>query len=159
MTSVELLPETTRVWIYQSNRPFSAEEQTQLRPALQRFADQWVSHNQQLHSFADLYHDRFLVLMVDESHAGASGCSIDSSVRFIKQIESALGVDLFDRMRFSYKDGAEVRTVPRDEFAKLYADGKINDDTLVFDTLVNNKKSFDESFVKRLGDSWHKRMV
>lgn len=159
MTTIDSLPDTTRVWIYQSNRPFSAAEQGEIRPALQNFAKQWVSHNHQLRSFADVYYDRFIVLMVDESQAGASGCSIDSSVRFLKQIEGAMSVDLFDRMRFSFTDGTEVQTVSRDEFAKLYAAGDINDDTPVFDTLVNNKKAFSDSFVKKLGESWHKRMV
>jgi hypothetical protein len=159
MQTVDLLPDTTRLWIYQSNRPFTATEIAELKPSLSRFATQWVSHSQNLQSFAEVYHERFIVLMVDESQAGASGCSIDASVRFLKLVENEYGVDLFDRMRFSFKLDGEIHTVPRDEFAKLYAEGKINDDTLVFDTLINTKKAFEDNFVKRLGESWHKRMV
>ena len=45
-----------------------------------------------------LYKNRFLILAVDESQASASGCSIDSSVKFVKAMESELGTDFFNRM-------------------------------------------------------------
>ena len=97
--------------------------------------------------------------MVDESLAGASGCSIDKSVHFIKQLEQHYSIDLFDRMTFTYKDGDQVKTAPRDEFAALYQAEKINDTTLVFDNLIKNKGEFEEQWLKPLGESWHKRMV
>lgn len=106
-----------------------------------------------------MLHNRFILLMVDESQADASGCSIDSSVRFLKQLQAKYGVDLFDRMAFSYKDGEEVHTVSRDKFNELYASGAINDDTLVFDTLVNTKAGFDAGWLKPLSESWHARLV
>jgi ABC-type uncharacterized transport system ATPase subunit len=154
-----MLPPSTRVWVYASNQPFKADDAPAVRAKIQDFAQQWVSHNRQLRSIGDLVHDRFVVLMVDESQAGASGCSIDKSVYFLKSLQAAYGVDLFDRMQFSYLDGETVKTVNRDAFAQLYQEGQINDDTLVFDPLVNNKADFDAAFVKPLGQSWHKRMV
>jgi hypothetical protein len=159
MNAYDLLSDNSKVWIYQSNRPFTKGEVEKLRPILTKFADQWVSHNLQLKAFADVFNDQFVVLMVDETQAGASGCSIDSSVHFVKQIENAFKVNLFDRMTFTYQDDDKVITAPRDEFARLYQSGVINDDTLVFDTLVKTKKEFQESMVKPLGQSWHKRMV
>lgn len=156
---MSILPPSTRIWIYQSNEPFPASEIPSVQQQVQEFAQQWISHNRQLRAHGDVLHNRFVVLMVDESQADASGCSIDKSVYFLKNLQAQYGVDLFDRMRFSYLDGEEVKTVSREEFAKLYAEGKINNDTLVFDTLVNNKGDFDQAFVKPLGKSWHKRMV
>lgn len=160
MTSVpETLPDTTRVWIYPANRLFAEDEVRRLRQQLRTFAEQWVSHNRQLRAFADVWHRRFIILMVDESQAGASGCSIDASVRFLKGLQAAYDVDLFDRMIFSYLDGDEVKTVSRDEFIHLYAQGIINDDTPVFDTLVSNVKDLRNGLVKPLSSSWHKRLV
>ncbi len=159
MITTDILPNSTRVWIYQSNQPFATKDITDIRQAVQDFAQQWVSHNRQLRAHADILHDRFIVLMVDESQAGASGCSIDKSVYFLKDLQAQYGVDLFDRMRFSYLDGEEVKTVSHEEFTTLYAQGKINDETPVFDTLVNNKGDFDAYFIKPLKESWHKRMV
>ncbi|GJM32678.1 MAG: hypothetical protein DHS20C18_16790 [Saprospiraceae bacterium] len=159
MTNIDSLPDTTRLWVYQSNRPFKQEELPMVKTYLDQFVKQWVSHNNQLSALGEILHDRFILLMVDENQAGASGCSIDASVHFLKSLQAEFGVDLFDRMRFSFQQGEQVKTVSRDEFASLYASGAINDDTLVFDTLVNNKKAFEEGWLKPLKESWHHRMV
>jgi hypothetical protein len=153
------LPDTTRVWIYQSNQPIPDAAVPEVRQKIRSFADSWVSHNRALRSFGDLWHNRFVVLMVDESQAGASGCSIDSSVHFLKSLQAEYGVDLFDRMVFTFQHGDEVISLKREDFARWYEEGKIDDDTPVFDTLVNNKKDLETSWVKPLGSSWHKRMV
>lgn len=159
MTAYDVLPDSTRVWIYQANQPFKEEDIPEIRREAQAFAQSWISHNRQLRAHADVLHNRFIVLMVDESQADASGCSIDKSVYFLKQLQAEYGVDLFDRMAFSFKDGEEVFTVPREEFARLYQEGRINDHTLVFDTLVSTKEELDQKWLKPLSQSWHKRMV
>jgi hypothetical protein len=159
VTTTSVLPDTTRVWVYQASQPFEEEVLPELRAEIHQFVKNWVSHNRRLRAFGDVYHNRFIVLMVDESQADASGCSIDQSVYFLKSLQQKYGVDLFDRMRFSYKDEKGVHTVPRDAFEELYRHGRIDDDTLVFDTLVEQKGQFDRDFLKPLGDSWHRRLV
>ncbi len=39
------LPDTTRVWIFQSNRPFPEEDVPAVRAKIKSFAENWVSHN------------------------------------------------------------------------------------------------------------------
>jgi hypothetical protein len=158
-TTSFVFPETSRVWIYQNKGAIPADIIPVLRESLNQFAVQWVSHNQQMTAMGDILNDRFLLLVADESRVGAGGCSIDSSVHFFKSLEEKFNLDIFDRMNFSYKEGEEIHTVDRTEFAALYAQGKINDDTIVFDTLVNTKGALDNDFEKPLGQSWHKRMV
>lgn len=159
MAKYEDLSPQSRVWIYQSSRPFSEEEEKQIRYNLTLFADQWVSHNRQLRAYGDVYYRQFIVLMVDETQAGASGCSIDASVRFLKEIEQALDLSLFERLNFAYKDGETVQAIDKEAFVKEYQLGNIKDDTLVFDNLVNTKGDFEKSWLKPLAQSWHKRFV
>ncbi len=159
VSSYHELPATTRVWIYQSNAPFSEEDIPQVRQFIQQFVNRWVSHNQQLRAYGDVLHNLFVVLMVDESQAGASGCSIDKSVYFLKELQQHYGVDLFDRMTFAYLEGDQAVPVSRAEFQSLYQQGKLTENTPVFDTLVNNKGDFEAQWVKPLGKSWHKRML
>ena len=159
MTSANL-PSHSRVWIYQSNRPLNEEQSEQLTQLANDFAQRWVSHNHQLRAAAVFLHNRFLVLMVDEEQAGASGCSIDASVAFVRQLQAQFEVDFFDRMQFSYQDdNGQVHTLGKSAFALAYQEGKINDDTLVFDTLVKDKGTLEKSWLKPLKDSWHARMV
>lgn len=158
-TAYENLPDTTRVWVYQASAPFKTEDIPTIKEELKAFVDAWTSHNRNLKAHANLLHERFVVLMVDESSAGASGCSIDKSVYFLKQLQAKYGLNLFDRMRFSFKKDGEVHTVDKDTFAALYQKAEINDETPVFDTLVKSKEELDRQLVKPLGESWHKRMV
>ncbi len=159
MTNYQQIPSTARVWVYQSNRPFSEEIALALREQIEQFVTQWTAHNQALRAWGDLLHQRFIVLMVDESQAGASGCSIDKSVNFIKAIEQATGVDFFDRFQFAYLQGDELRAASRDEFAQLYQKGEINDNTLVFNNLVKNKAEFEAAWKIPLQESWHRNFV
>lgn len=159
MLTTDQLADSSRVWIYQSSRPFTDSELPEVRTYIKQFAEQWVSHNRALRSFAEVYHNLFIVLMVDESQAGASGCSIDSSVHFLQKLGAHYQVDLFDRMTFAYKEGATVKTAQRNTFKKLYTDRTIHDKTLVFDNLVSTKSDFEQAWVKPLSESWHKRMV
>ena len=157
---LDQLPGHSRVWIYAADRPLSSEEAETTRTISQRFAQQWVSHNQQLRSAADLLHNRFLVLAVDQSQAGASGCSIDSSVHFVQRLGSELGVDFFNRMVFHYRDAVgQVQTAGRESFQAAYQQSNITDETTVFDPLVDNLDKLRTQFEKPLRDSWHARMV
>lgn len=159
MTAMQYFPDHARVWVYQSNRPFTPDEIESLNRQLGNFARQWVSHNQLLKASAQVVFDRFIVLMVDEGQVGAGGCSIDRSVAFLKDLQAQYGMDLFDRMLFSYLDGEKITTLSRDAFAKGYRDGTIHDATVVFDPLISDKLSFDRAFAKPLSESWMKRMV
>lgn len=152
-------PSSAKVWVYQSSRALSQEEVAAVEQALLAFTQQWTSHNLKLRAAGEVRHNRFIILAVDESQAGASGCSIDKSVAFIKNLQAALGTDLFDRMRFAYLEGDEVRSVGREEFVKLYSSGNIHASTLVFDPLVDTVGKLQEAFIKPLGQSWHQRMV
>jgi hypothetical protein len=159
MQDLLAFPDDSRVWIYQSPVAVDEDKASEINRYLQEFAVKWTSHNRALHATAGLLHDRFLVLVVNESDADASGCSIDASVRFIQQLNQNYGVDFMDRTHFAYLDNDEVMVVHKDEFEKLYRAGNIDDSTLVFDNLVRNKGDFVRYWVKPLGESWMKRFV
>lgn len=149
----------TRVWIYQSKEIISGDILEKVKAEIAAFVQQWAAHNQPLAAFGDVFHERFIVLMVDERHNVASGCSIDSSVAFIRHLEGTYGLDLFDRMTFSYEKDQVVYTVPSDRFAELYRAGEINEETLVFDNLVKTKNELLSEWQKPLGNSWLSRFV
>ncbi|MBK8504487.1 MAG: hypothetical protein IPL46_21145 [Saprospiraceae bacterium] len=104
-------------------------------------------------------HDRFIILMVDEQLNAASGCSIDSSVSFIRAIEKKYQLNLFDRFTFSYEKDGEIYTVPKARFVELYKSGEINESTMVFDNLIRTKVDLETSWLKPLGKSWLRRFV
>jgi hypothetical protein len=80
LSTVETMPDNARLWVYQANRPFTSEEKQFVAYNAERFVAQWAAHGQDLNASFLIEYDQFLILMVDERQAEASGCSIDSSV-------------------------------------------------------------------------------
>ncbi len=160
MVPYQDMPPNARVWIYQSNRLLTTAEGMQAHQALRQFVEQWQSHGKPVRAWAEVLHQLFLVLVVDEDYEAPSGCSIDSSVASIHGLGQALGVDWFDRMVFAYQTAdQQVHTAPREQFAALYADGTINDETTVFNNLVQTKQDLETAWRIPLAESWHANMV
>ncbi|MCB0687002.1 MAG: hypothetical protein KDC53_10765 [Saprospiraceae bacterium] len=155
----EKLSPTARVWVYQNEGKIADEKLQELRRDLDDFVSEWSAHQQPLAAFGQILHDRFLVLMVDEHLNAASGCSIDSSVNFIRSIEKKYGLSLFDRFTFSYQKDGKVFTVPKSRFAELFQSGEIDESTMVFDNLIRTKADLERAWLKPLGKSWHRRFV
>ncbi len=147
--------ENTRVWIYQANRKLTDTQTAQLQQQLNGFTQSWTAHNNQLKAGAEIRYNRFIVLLVDESQAGASGCSIDKSVHFMQQVEQHYGINLFDRFNLAYKIGNEVVSVPRHQFEELIKEGKIDQDSIVFNNLVQNVAELNTKWEVPFKDSWH----
>jgi len=145
----------SRVWVYQSDRKLTDAETLQAQVLLDNFTTGWTAHNNQLLAKAEIRYNRFLILFVDESQAGASGCSIDKSVNFMKQLEQHFGINLFDRFNLAYRDGEEILSVPRHQFEDLLKAGKINTETIVFNNLAQNIAELQTKWEVPFKDSWH----
>jgi hypothetical protein len=145
----------SRVWIYQSDRKLTDQEVQQIQPELDRFATNWTAHNNQLQAKGEIRYNRFFILIVDESQAGASGCSIDKSVHFMQQVQQHLGINLFDRFNLAYRDGEEVLSLPRHGFEAKLKDGSINKETVVYNNLVQNLTELETKWEVPFKDSWH----
>ncbi|WP_304066808.1 ABC transporter ATPase [Pedobacter glucosidilyticus] len=148
----------SRVWIYQSDRVFTDAEVKELEQLLADFTAGWQAHQQQLKAGFEIKYNRFIVLIVDEREAGASGCSIDKSVHLMKEIQEKYQVNLFDRFNIAYKEQEEVKTVNRDAFEALIAVGKINQNTIVFNNLVQNYQEYQDKWEGKFINSWHQRV-
>ncbi len=148
MNQSEQFSPNSKVWVYQSSRPFTDAEIVAINQQLKTFSAEWTAHNLQLHAGGFVYEDRIIVLMVDESKNEASGCSIDKSVHFLKALESQYQINLFDRMLVTYMDHDKLSTTTLHELDQLEAT------QLVIDPLVRTKMEFDERFVLPLKDSW-----
>lgn len=148
----------SRVWIYQADRELTALEAQEAQVLLDNFTRSWTAHNNQLLAKAEIRYNRFLILFVDESQAGASGCSIDKSVNFMKQIEQHFGINLFDRFNLAYRNGEQILSAPRAQFEELIKQGKINGDTIVFNNLAQTLTDLRTKWEVPFNNSWHKQL-
>ena len=150
----ELLPASARIWIYQADRPLTAAEVATVQPALRHFADEWTSHGRTLQASADIWHQQFLLVGLDEAVADASGCSIDASVRFVRAVEEALGVSLLEKSRLAFLLDGQVRLLDRREVKAAVADGRLLASTPYFDATVARKEALATSFPAAANQTW-----
>ena len=146
------LASDSRVWVYQSNRPFSENEKVQLTEAFKVFVDSWAAHGSKLVADATIIGDYFVVLAVDEKIAMASGCSIDSSVKFIKSIGQQFNIDFFNRLKLVVQKENETKMISFSDLGQ-YEDWKI------YNTLVNTIDLLNTSFLIPVNESELFKMV
>ncbi|MDB4924043.1 ABC transporter ATPase [Mucilaginibacter sp.] len=147
--------ENSRVWVYQSDKKLADEVVQQIQQRLNSFTAEWTAHNNQLKAKAEIRYNRFFILIVDETQAGASGCSIDKSVNFMKRLEQEFNISLFDRFNLAYRDAGEVLSLPRHGFEELLKQGTINTNTIVYNNLVQNLTELETKWEVPFKDSWH----
>jgi hypothetical protein len=153
------MPSDARVWVYQSNKKFSDAEIKLLEEEGAGFITDWSAHGAELKASFDILYSRFIVIAVDERQVVASGCSIDKSVNFMKQLEKKLDLNLFDRMQVAYKNEDSVIVCSLNDFEKLADENKINEDTIVFNNMVTTKSDFDSVWEVPLRKSWQNRVL
>ncbi len=108
---IEQMPDHSRVWVYQANRPFSASETQAIVNYLTPALTQWAAHGAGLNASFEIRFQQVIVIAVDETINAASGCSIDASTRWFKEMGAALGIDFFDRST-AIVEGDEVILLP-----------------------------------------------
>ncbi|MFC3559758.1 ABC transporter ATPase [Pedobacter jamesrossensis] len=145
----------SRVWIYQSNRKFSSAEEIEILQKLEAFTSQWKAHGNELMAKAEIRYEFFIILSVDESQANVTGCSIDSSVRIIKDIEQSYHVDLFNRFNIAYKIDGEVHVQGKEDFETLVNIKQITPKTIVFNNMVQTLQELENKWEVPLENSWH----
>ena len=153
------MPDETRVWIYQCDRELTPEEDEKVKALTRDFIEGWAAHNVKLKAAGEVYFRRFVCLFADESAAGASGCSIDSSVRFVQGLERMLGTSLTNRFQMTYLDGDAVKSVHLNSMPESYASGAITGETLVFNNLAATLGDMKANWPMPLKDSWHMKFT
>lgn len=148
------LPPLARIWIYQANRPFTDEELAAVEPLLVQFADEWTSHGRTLAASAVVLHRQFLVVGLDEEVADASGCSIDASVRFVRQLEAELGVSLLEKSRLAFLVNGQIQLLDRRELRAAAAAGLLTPSTPYFDATATDKHALATAFPAAAGTTW-----
>jgi hypothetical protein len=153
------LPDSARVWIFQSAQELTPEQENAVRGILQQFLTNWQAHGHDLIASFAIEHKRFLIITLDENSYQATGCSIDKLTHLILAIEKELSISLMDRMQISYVgDQGVVESLPMNRF-KEELKNQLTADTLVFNNLIETKGQLKQEWQVPVKDSWHKRFL
>ena len=159
LVDFNILPETSRVWIYQANRSFSESELKEITTKLDAFIENWTAHGSDLQSGYEIKYKRFIILGLNQNLNSATGCSIDASVHFIQQLEQDYNVNLLDKMNVSYKQGEYVAYKNLKDFKKMAKQKAVSKNTIVFTNLVTNITEYKENWEVPASESWHNRFL
>jgi hypothetical protein len=153
-----LIPEDfspeSRVWVYQSSRLFMISEALQIESLLEDFVSNWNSHGAPVKGYANLLFGQFVVIIADESQTGVSGCSTDSSVRVIKEIEQLYRVNMFDRQTLAFIRKEKVELIPIAQFSYAMENGMITPETPYFNNLITTKEGLLNNWIVPVKSSW-----
>lgn len=92
--------------------------------------------------------------MADETATGVSGCSTDSSVRMIKEIERTFAVNLFDRQSLAFVIKDKIEILPLAQFKYAIENNFLAPENLYFNNLVSTKKELLEKWIIPVKESW-----
>lgn len=143
-----------RVIIYPASRPFTAVESKVITEKLFDFLATWAAHGKPLSSSFKIEKNQFIVVCVDEEKEAASGCSIDALGGLMRQLDEDFQLGLFDRMKASFVENGEVKTMKLQDFRNAVKSGEISDEIQVFDFSKNTYVAFLSDFLLPLKRSW-----
>jgi hypothetical protein len=150
------LPGSARTWVFGADKTLDDPASETLLAEVDRFLPQWKAHGSPLTVGRDWRYGRFLTVAVDQSTAGASGCSIDGLFRSLKALEPKLGASLVTSGLVFYRDQTgSIQSVDREGFSALGARGKIESGTKVFDPTVTTLAEWRACFELDASQSWH----
>ena len=94
------------------------------------------------------------MVCVDEDKEAASGCSVDALGGVMKEIEQEFQLGLFDRMKATFVENGEVRTLKLQDFRNGLKNGDISKNIEVYDFSKNTYVAFLSDFLLPLRRSW-----
>jgi hypothetical protein len=145
---------SSRIWIYQSSRLFSMPEAFELETMFEQFLKGWNTHGTPVKGYVNLLFGQFIVLMADESATHVSGCSTDSSVRLIKEVEQKFDVSMFNRQMMAFIIKDKIQLLPMEQIPYAIENNFITPDTLYFNNLVATKAELLRKWITPVKDSW-----
>jgi hypothetical protein len=147
---------SSRIWIYQANKKLSQNEVEIISRHLRAFTDQWTVHGHPLEASFDVRYDRFVIIAANDQ---TSGCSIDASVRVMKEVGDQTQADFFDRGLVAVKHGEDVRMYSTRELKDCFSNGTLNGTSIVFNNLVESVGDLDQSWLVPASNTWLKRYI
>lgn len=133
---------------------FALSEALQVEELLNNFTANWKSHGAEVKGFATLLFGQFIVIMADETATGVSGCSTDSSVRLIKQVEEIFKVNMFDRQALAFIVKDKIQLLPMSQLNYAVENNFINTDTIYFNNTVSTKNELENKWMIAVKESW-----
>jgi hypothetical protein len=143
----------SRIWIYAAEQKLTKDQEGHILKEISAHLQNWEAHKVPLTAGVTILENRFIVVALDESENGASGCSIDTLQKLIQNLEKELSISLLNRLNVFCRIDDKIQCVPS---FKLESIAKAN--TLFYDLTIQ-KKSELHSYLKPISEGWCAHLV
>ncbi len=147
----------SKVWIYQADRIFTVSEAFELEKIFEDFVSAWKSHGSPVKGFAGLFFGRFIILMADETQTTVGGCSTDSSVAMIREIQKRYNTNLLNRQDLAFYIKGKPEVIPMQQLPYAVEHGFVQPSTLYFNNSITSKKDLLSKWITPAGETWLRR--
>lgn len=144
----------SKVWVYQASRPLLINEALTLEEVTENFVAHWKSHGTPVKGYANLLFGRFLVFINDEAITPISGCSTDSMVHIVTQLEQQLNLKFTDRTQLAFLRHDKIEPIPLNQLEYALANNIINGQTVFFNNMVTTKYDLLHNWQIPVSTSW-----
>jgi hypothetical protein len=148
-----------RIWIYTLSKELTNEQLADFKIKCLEFVNSWTAHDVKLDASYELVNNRLLIFKVNEESYNASGCSIDKQVRFIKEQEQVLHIELLNRMLVAYEQNSELQITHQSKIKELVLSGDITKDTLIYDNTITSSDSLLLAWKVPLYKTWLSKYI
>jgi hypothetical protein len=155
----QTLSEEAKVWIYPANRKFYTNEIGEVEQKIKTFVENWKSDDENFTASYQFLHNRFIVLVADDTKSSLSNNDIDISVSFILGLQNEYEIELLDKMNVCFKQGEYVQYKDLKDFKKLLKNKAVTGKTIIFDNLITNNDDFKNFWEVPIEESWYKRFL
>lgn len=155
------IPGNSKVFIFQSSRSFSPEEQSELLSQIQHFLKNWTSHGSQMQTECKIAFHRFIIIAINDKPVYLSGCATDALNRFIMQLQLDFQVSLFDRMTICFwqNDLKKIESIHLSNITPAISQHLIKPQTLVFDNSCQTIDDLKSKWIQPLQQTWMKKFL
>ena len=138
----------SRIWIYAAEQKLTNEQEDHILKSISDHLKNWEAHKVPLTAGVTILESHFIIISLDETKNGASGCSIDTLQNKIQEIEKELSISLLNRLNIFCRIDDIIRCIPT-----LKLVDNANQDTLFYDLTIQKKSELD-SYLKPISEGW-----
>lgn len=157
---LQAISDTDTVWIYQASRRLNEAEQSELRSSGREFCASWATHGKPLDAAVFVIEGLFVIVKVNSALMAASGCSIDKSLQWVRNMEQQFGITLLDRMQVAWVDEAgNIERASLNDAKAKFAGGTLTAGCKVFNHSLSNGADLKTKWLELLPESWLMRFL
>ena len=154
----EQLPDQSRVWVYQANRPLTGEEMEQIRSFLKNEMNSWAAHGAPLNASFEIRFNQVIIVAVNEDVNQASGCSIDASTRWFKSLGELLQIDFFDR-QIAKIQGEQISLIPITSIKDFILSANLLEEDFIIQPQTADLGQYRNQWLETVRESWLKKYL